>query len=609
MKLKIFVVLIALLGVVAYSYYLFADFPPGPGYAEGDRDDTPAAAPPAQEIPEKEHDYMEDVLMLEQFIAGEKEGDLEELKRLARGEDALAYMANLALAEWDGNGLLQTPDIYYRNALDLYDVDEIRFRLAAWLVEMGRTGEGIEEYLLLLPEREAMEALEELEAPGTAIAAALLEGSHWQQAVDYLEEVLTDEKYPPAERLEFVGMLGESLARQGKYKEALPYLDEAYGGGMEEYAWWYARSLEGGGATAAAAAIYEKLGPAGAYRLGLILRDRGRKEEAARTLGLSDNGAALWQGARLWEELGRPEEAVQLYLQLARGDSRYKDDGAYRAYILMERGVPAGAEGADNRDVAREMVEILRDYPAWSMRLTGEAFFEENPTPEHEIPPFIQAVELLRQSGRHKMAVIELAIGQSRAELEDMLALGDWYLEQEDYFTATRWGIRSLNTERTRHGYHLAYQRPFEELVHEAARQYELEPHLIWAVMREESHFRQHAVSWVGARGLMQIMPATGQEIAGRKGVQITDGDLTNPEINIDFGAFYLRHMLDLFDGDVDKALAAYNGGQGNVRRWSNSPLGTTPADFPTVITFLETREYVTKVNNSYHTYNWLYGE
>jgi soluble lytic murein transglycosylase len=247
-------------------------------------------------------------------------------------------------------------------------------------------------------------------------------------------------------------------------------------------------------------------------------------------------------------------------------------------------------------------------YPAWAARLTGEASWESAATPEYEKPSFIRIAEALQERGRQEWADIALAMGQARAGLTDMLALGDWHLAHGNYFQATRWGIRSLNTEKTERGYLLAYPRPFKELVLEAAAKYELDPHLIWAVMREESHFRPQVSSWAGAMGLMQIMPATGMEIAGMKGVELLPDDLFKPEVNIDFGAFYLRRLLNKFEGDLDKVLAAYNGGSGNVRRWSESPLGTTPEDFPTAITFFETREYLTKVLDSYLTYNWLYG-
>ena len=107
---------------------------------------------------------------------------------------------------------------------------------------------------------------------------------------------------------------------------------------------------------------------------------------------------------------------------------------------------------------------------------------------------------------------------------------------------------------------------------------------------KEESHFRHDAVSWAGAMGLMQIMPATGKDIASRLGMTITDNDLLNPEISIKFGSFYISSMMNMFNADIDRAMAAYNGGPGNVRKWLESSFMTSDEDFPTAVTFLETQ-------------------
>ncbi len=613
MALKILLALLLLLMVFTVSFYVLADLSPVPGgtavpgiAATGAEE----AVPDPRELLEPEAEtgpagtgvanLMQLILLMEGLLLDHSPEADQALGNLSRREDVFGYLANLALAERDFRTEETTPADYYRRALDLYGTDAVRFKLAAWLAREGQEEEAISVYLSLLPADEALTALQELGAYPTVVSRALLQGGHFQAAAAYLGRALeTATELSVSARLELAGALGQSLAQQGQYAAALPYLEQAFAGGYKGTTWWYARTLEALEAAAEAASLYAQLGPAGAYRLGLLLSAAGQKEEAAATLALSNNPAALWQGARLWEELGRPEEALQVYQELARGESRYRDDAAYRAYILLQR---KGLLGAG------EMLEILREYPAWAVRVTGETVLEAAAAPDFALPEFIKTAELLQQHGRRAWAEIELAIGQARAGMTEMLALGEWYRQKGDYFRATRWGMRSLELERTEQGYLLAYQRPFAEIVLEAAARYELEPHLIWAVMREESHFRPEAVSRVGALGLMQIMPATGREIARSKGMKISNLELLQPEVNIDFGAYYLRRMLDQFGGDLDKALAAYNGGPGNVRRWSRSPLGTAPEDFPSVITFLETREYLTKVLNSYHIYNLLYG-
>jgi hypothetical protein len=115
-----------------------------------------------------------------------------------------------------------------------------------------------------------------------------------------------------------------------------------------------------------------------------------------------------------------------------------------------------------------------------------------------------------------------------------------------------------------------------ENSIQEAARKYELAPELIKAVIKAESGFRVDAVSVAGAKGLMQLMPATAKDLG-----------VTNPfdiRQNIDGGARYLRQMFDLFGGDTRLALSAYNAGPGNVQKYGG--------DVP----FPETRRYVARV-------------
>lgn len=95
--------------------------------------------------------------------------------------------------------------------------------------------------------------------------------------------------------------------------------------------------------------------------------------------------------------------------------------------------------------------------------------------------------------------------------------------------------------------------------VHTAAEKYNLPPALILGVIKQESGFKPNAKSWCGAQGLMQLMPGTAKQLG------VTDA--WNIEQNVDGGSKYLRQMLDTFDGNLNKAIAAYNSGPGNVRK------------------------------------------
>lgn len=121
---------------------------------------------------------------------------------------------------------------------------------------------------------------------------------------------------------------------------------------------------------------------------------------------------------------------------------------------------------------------------------------------------------------------------------------------------------------------------PFGDIIHAKAQKYDVDPALVAAVVETESRFKTNAHSQVGARGLMQLMPKTGRWMGAR--------NLYNAEQNVDAGAKYLKYLNQRFDGNLTKTIAAYNAGEGNVRRYNGVP------------PFRETRSYVKKVMSRY---------
>lgn len=119
---------------------------------------------------------------------------------------------------------------------------------------------------------------------------------------------------------------------------------------------------------------------------------------------------------------------------------------------------------------------------------------------------------------------------------------------------------------------------PFGSLIYKEAKKNDIRPELIAAVVQAESRFKPTARSGAGAIGLMQLVPRTGRWMGAR--------DLTNPAQNIAAGAKYLAYLSDRFDGNETKIIAAYNAGEGNVKRFGGVP------------PFRETRSYVSKVRN-----------
>ena len=143
------------------------------------------------------------------------------------------------------------------------------------------------------------------------------------------------------------------------------------------------------------------------------------------------------------------------------------------------------------------------------------------------------------------------------------------------------------------------YPLRYEAIVRAHAANYDLQPTLLAAVIYTESKFDADARSPAGAVGLMQLLPDTAQGIATRTGGdRFVVSDLVDPELNVRYGAWYLRNLLDRYD-DLETALAAYHAGQGNVDRWRRNGVG---------IQFPETRRYVAKVLDAERVYVDVYG-
>lgn len=136
-----------------------------------------------------------------------------------------------------------------------------------------------------------------------------------------------------------------------------------------------------------------------------------------------------------------------------------------------------------------------------------------------------------------------------------------------------------------------------------AADRYGLERSLVAAVVETESSFRADAVSGDGAVGLMQILPSTAEWIAFRKGEEYVDGSLTDPAVNLDYGCWLLRFLLDRYGGNTRFALIAYNAGHGRLDAWlKDDPTGELPE-----IPYAETRGYVNRVTSCMEKYEKMY--
>ncbi len=144
----------------------------------------------------------------------------------------------------------------------------------------------------------------------------------------------------------------------------------------------------------------------------------------------------------------------------------------------------------------------------------------------------------------------------------------------------------------------------YQDLITVYSRRHDLDPFLVAAIMRVESRYQPDAVSSKGARGLMQLMPDTGRWAAGCLGIEgYSDDFLFEPEVNIRIGAWYLRQLLNQFEGNLTVALAAYNGGPSNVEKWLSGGRWSGSIDDLEQIPFGETARYVDRVSRAPRLY------
>ena len=146
----------------------------------------------------------------------------------------------------------------------------------------------------------------------------------------------------------------------------------------------------------------------------------------------------------------------------------------------------------------------------------------------------------------------------------------------------------------------IVYPLDYKDSVKNYSKQRGIDPNLTCALIYTESHFNKDSTSGVGARGLMQIMPATGASIAEELGEKNYSADsLYDPDTNIRYGTFYIKGLLDKYGGDVDLALAGYNAGVARADSWKDRG-----AALP-----YETIYFIQKVKGAQDMYNKVYGQ
>ena len=154
----------------------------------------------------------------------------------------------------------------------------------------------------------------------------------------------------------------------------------------------------------------------------------------------------------------------------------------------------------------------------------------------------------------------------------------------------------------------MIYQKQYTAEVEAAAKEFDMDENLIYAVIRTESGFDENAESHAGAVGLMQLMPDTFSWLQEHKDGQViyTDEALRIPEINIRYGTYYLSYLKELY-GDIPTAVAAYNAGASAVDSWLSDPTYSDDGKTLKKIPYDETEKYVKKVTHAWDRYQKIY--
>lgn len=332
------------------------------------------------------------------------------------------------------------------------------------------------------------------------------------------------------------------------------------------------------------------------YRLGDRLLKAGQDGAAAAAWEAyarrwprgEQTAEAAYRAGVIHERAGRDEKARALYAAAIAADpvSYYAIRAADRAgadplaaALANGREWPAVPGDAGETAAALRRLESLDAAgmeEAWSQELAWQT----------------------RRLDRRPAALLALAEGlRDRGRTVEAIRLGRALLERR----GGEWDARLLR---------VVFPFQYQELLMAEAERADVDPYLLAALVRQESSFNPRARSWVGATGLSQIMPATGQWLAPGAGVSNFDPSLLAvPEINLRMGARYLRDQLRRYGGKRDLALAAYNAGPSRADRWRRElGYGGDPDRFRERIPFAETRHYVQVVIRNAVVYRRLYG-
>jgi soluble lytic murein transglycosylase len=440
----------------------------------------------------------------------------------------------------------------------------------------------------------------------------------------------------PALRERLLGARAHALFRARRYAEARTAFEAL--GDDPEARFWLARSIARSGDSDGAIARFEAIAASPSpfaararFLAATLLSDAPEtRERAARHFEVvgktADDAAlrkdALWRLAWMRYEQGRAAEAAASFASLHALERDPIDALRPRYFELRarERSAPGTSLAGGYAALAREMPLTYYGWRA-SLRAGGEptarAVSAGPPlgTPTLPSEP-VARVEILLEAGLRREADRELGALAPRANGDaDRIALAELALAAGNAQRANALvaGGRAAELAAGPVGGHeriwqLAWPRAFETQVRAAAATERVPPELVWALMREESGFQPDALSGVGARGVLQLMPETAARMARELGEPEPHVDaLYDPALNVRFGVHLLGGLVRQFPNRLPAAIGSYNAGEAVVSRWVASGAALDEDEWIEAIPYDETRAYVRRVLRSLHAYRVLY--
>ena len=326
------------------------------------------------------------------------------------------------------------------------------------------------------------------------------------------------------------------------------------------------------------------------------------REQVERYPGDSRASTALYFLGRLAEAKGLKAEARAYYDRLSTNYPHYYYSVLARDRIAQAKLV-AGLESPT--------LTAWLDQVAWPTHKDLSAV-EPNPATKQRM----ERARLLYDANLSDLAEAEIRFGaKSEGEQPHLLAL-EMAKAAESPFRALR-VMKSFSADylslpissAPKKFWQMLFPLPYKDHVFRFAKEKELDPYYVAALIRQESEFNPVALSRVKAYGLMQLMPSTGKMLGKQEGVAVTTpAALFNPQLNIQLGTHYLRGQLNTWSGNWEETLAAYNAGPGRVKQWLGWGTYREPAEFVESIPFTETREYVQAVLRNADMYRQIYG-